>query len=55
MKVKIFDFEHEEDLEEEINEFISDKQVIDIKYEVAMMYDNREQVYCYSALVMYED
>lgn len=55
MKIKIFDFEHEEDLEEEINKFISDKKVVDIKYQVAIMYDNREQVFCYSAIIMYEE
>ncbi len=52
MKVKIFDFEHEEDLETAINDFIRGKAVIDIKYQISIMYDGREQVYSYSALVM---
>ena len=55
MKVKIFDFEHECDLEEAINEFIGKKLVIDIKYQVAIMADNREQVFCYSALILFDD
>lgn len=56
MLVKVFDENHEEDLEQSINDFISydDIKVIDIKYSVAIMYDNKEQIYCYSALIMYE-
>lgn len=56
MLVKVFDENHEEDLEQSINEFLSydDIKVIDIKYSVAIMYDNKEQIYCYSALIMYE-
>lgn len=55
MKVKIFDENHEKDLEEKINEFLEkDIEVIDIKYQVAIMYDNREQIFCYSALIIYK-
>ncbi|XMB66123.1 sporulation protein Cse60 [Mycoplasmatota bacterium zrk1] len=54
MKVKIFDFEHDEDLEEAINEFIDGKNVVDIKYQIAMMYDGREQVFSYSAMILYD-
>jgi len=55
MKVKIFDEDHEKDLEEKINDFLEkDIKVIDIKYQVAIMYDNREQIFCYSALIIYE-
>lgn len=56
MKVKIFDKEHEKDLEDEINKFIrqNDVEVVDIKYSVAIMYDYRDQVFCYSALIMYK-
>ena len=32
MKVKVFDEAHEKDLEESINNFIEDVDVIDIKY-----------------------
>ena len=54
MYVKIFDEEHEIDLEEKINTFISEKEVIDIKYEVATSITDEEQVYCYSALIIYK-
>lgn len=54
MKVKIFDENHEKDLEESINNFIQDKEVIDIKYQVAISVFSEEQIYCFSALVMYE-
>lgn len=54
MKVKLFDEEHEEDLEKKINDFIEDKVIIDIKYQVALVIDLGEQIYCYSAMVIYE-
>ena len=53
MKVKIFDESHEKDLEEDINEFILDKKVIDIKYDVAISIAGEEQIYCFTALIMY--
>lgn len=55
MKVKLFDEAHEKDLEASINEFIEDKKVIDIKYQVAIGVFSEEQIYCFSALVMYEE
>lgn len=54
MKVKIFDFEHEKDLEDEINSFIFDKNIIDIKYQVSTSIYAEEQIYCYSALILYK-
>jgi len=55
MKVKIFDLEDEKDLEDEINNFISDLsgEVIDIKYQVSVSVFSEEQVYCFSAMVIY--
>ena len=58
MYVKIFDEDHEKDLEIKINEFLSynsNINVIDIKYQVATLYDGRDQVYCFSAMIIYED
>ena len=58
MQVKIFDEEHELDLEMKVNEFIINlkrEQLIDIKYQVAMMYDEREQIYCFSCMFIYDD
>ncbi|MCM3596624.1 MULTISPECIES: sporulation protein Cse60 [Bacillaceae] len=56
-KVAVFDKEHEKDLEREINHFlksISDEQLVDIKYNVAAACnEDGEQLYCFSALVLY--
>lgn len=57
LQVKMFDCEHEQDLEEEVNSFLSDidgTKVVDIKYHIAALGDaEQEQVYCFSAMVMY--
>ena len=55
MKVKIFDYEGELDLEEDINEFISDNniEVIDIKYQVSSSIFGEEQVFCFSGMIIY--
>ncbi|WP_338472032.1 sporulation protein Cse60 [Niallia sp. XMNu-256] len=58
IKVKLFDTEHEKDLEVEINYFLEDleeHQLVDIKYNVAAMpeEDDDEQIYCFSAMVIY--
>lgn len=58
MKVKIFDESHERDLELKVNDFLSQinkKQLLDIKYQVALMYDEREQIYCFSCMIIYDD
>ncbi len=55
MKVKIFDENHEKDLEEKINEFLKDhSNIIDIKYQVSISMFSEEQIYCFSALIMYK-
>ncbi|RAK21183.1 uncharacterized protein DUF2758 [Anoxybacillus vitaminiphilus] len=57
-KVKLFDKEHEKDLESAVNQFLAglnEGQLIDIKYEVAAMESEGEQVYCFSAMVIYRD
>ena len=55
MKVKVFDESHEKDLEESINNFLSEKNcdIIDIKYQVAISLFGEEQVYCFSAMIIY--
>lgn len=55
MKVKIFDCDHELDLEDEINKFILSKEIIDIKYNVAIEALGEEQIYCYTAMIIYID
>lgn len=55
MKVKIFDEMHEKDLEDGVNSFLEDLdgEVIDIKYQVSISVFGEEQVYCFSAMVVY--
>ena len=52
MKVKICDEEDESDLEEDINEFI---EVMDIKYEVSVGVFSEEQIFCFSAMILYTE
>lgn len=55
MKVKVFDEVHEKDLEESINSFLEELEgdVIDIKYEVSISMFGEEQIYCFSAMIIY--
>ena len=55
MKLKCIDEQHENDLTMVINEFIKDKKVIDIKFSNACFKNNDEQIYCFSALILYEE
>ncbi len=55
MKVKIIDAEHELDLEDSINDFVKDKEIIDIKYQLhSVLNQDQEIEYSYSALIMYK-
>ena len=55
MFVKIIDCDHEKDLEDEINLFLSENtcDIIDIKYQVAISVCGEDQIYCYSAMIIY--
>ena len=55
MKVKIFDENHEKDLEQAVNKFLTENNidVIDIKYEVAVSDFSEEQIFCFSAMIVY--
>lgn len=57
MKVKIIDEGHEEDLEEEINKFICDNdiEVIDIKLSSSCSIYSEEQIYCFTAMIIYRE
>ena len=55
MKVKIFDENHEKDLEKTVNDFIVDKDIIDIKFNVSVAMFGEEQIYCFSSLIMYKE
>lgn len=55
MKVKIFDESHEKDLEKDINDFlVTVNEFYDIKYNVAICANGEEQIYCFTALVLYD-
>ncbi len=56
MKVKIIDEAHELDLQKAVNNFLEnlDDEIVDIKYNVAMGVCGEEQIYCFSALIMYQ-
>jgi hypothetical protein len=56
MKVKIFDESHEKDLEKSINDFLSEleSEVIDIKYQVGISVFSDEQIFCFSAMIIYK-
>lgn len=55
MKVKVFDEEDEKDLENDINDFLEDLdgEVVDIKYQVSIGVFSEEQVFCFSAMIVY--
>ncbi len=54
MKVKVIDEECENDLEMSVNEFLdSDIDIIDIKYQIAVAMNGEEQIYCFSAMIIY--
>ncbi|MDM5190388.1 sporulation protein Cse60 [Bacillus sp. DX4.1] len=58
IRVKMFDESHEKDLEDAVNTFLkkmNDEQVVDIKYQVAVsINDDENQIYCFSAMVVYK-
>lgn len=55
LRVKVFDESHEKDLEKAINAFLvsTNSDIIDIKYNVAVAVCGEEQIYCFSAMVVY--
>lgn len=56
MKVKIFDESDETDLEEQINDFLKEHtNIIDIKYQVSITMFSEEQIYCFSAMILYKE
>lgn len=55
MKVKLFDESHELDLEKSINKFLSENEIdlVDIKYQVALSTAGEDQIFCFSAMIIY--
>lgn len=56
LKVKIFDEGHEKDLEKSVNIFLQNMhgEVIDIKFSTAVSVFSEEQIYCFSAMILYK-
>ena len=57
MRVKVIDENHENDLENSINLFLQECncEIIDIKYQVAIGMFGDDQIYCFSAMIVYEE
>lgn len=56
MKVKIIDENHEKDLERRINEFLQEVgEVVDIQFNTAISMFAQEQIYCFSAMILYKE
>jgi len=55
MKVKCFDENTEKELEAKINSFLAtiNGDIIEIKYEVAIGIQGEDQIYCFSAMIIY--
>ena len=56
MEVKLFDFEHEEDLEDAINKFLKEEKNITvdkISYQVSNFGINGEQIYSFSCMILF--
>ncbi|HDR4886124.1 TPA: sporulation protein Cse60 [Bacillus cereus] len=58
IRVKVFDESHEKDLEDAVNVFlkkIDDSNFVDIKYQVDVsINDDENQIYCFSAMIVYK-
>ncbi len=55
MKVKLFDFEHEKDLEQAVNTFLKDKnEIIEIQYQTSHFSFGNEQIFSFSCLILYK-
>lgn len=56
MLVKVFDESHEKDLENSVNFFLKTiDELIDIKYSVAITACGEEQIYCFTAMIIYRN
>ena len=57
MKVKLFDENHELDLEKSVNKFLKEQEVevIDIIYQLGLSIVGEEQIFCFSAMIIYDD
>ncbi len=56
IRVKVIDENHEKDLENSVNIFLSsiDYEIIDIQFRTAISIFSDEQIYCFSAMIIYK-
>lgn len=55
-QVKIFDEENEKDLNDNINVFLKEEKIerlFDIKFNISAFSFEEEQIYCFSAMIIY--
>ena len=57
IKVKIIDESHEKDLEKSVNNFLmtNNYDLIDIQFRTAVSIFGEEQIYCFSAMIIYKE
>lgn len=57
MRVKIIDEGHEKDLEKSVNNFLAETEceVMEIQFRTAISIFGEEQVYCFSAMIVYQE
>lgn len=56
VKVKVIDEECEQDLEDSVNLFLEEgHEIIDIKYQISSFDLGEEQIYCFSAMIIYKE
>ena len=56
MLVKVCDESHEKDLEQAVNAFLmTNIELIDIKYSVGVATFGEEQIYCFTAMIIYRN
>lgn len=56
LKVKVIDENHEKDLESSVNNFLesTEYEIVDIQFRTAVSIFSEEQVYCFSAMIIYK-
>lgn len=56
IEIKVFDEEHEDDLTEAVNAWMKEHahiRLLDIKFSTAIAHVEEEQIYCFSAMVIF--
>lgn len=57
LKVKVIDENHEKDLENAVNTFLSsvNGDIIEVQFRTCVAVFADEQLYCFSAMILYEE